>query len=65
MDVLDDPGEDSSNAAVLCAQPSCGHGFPEHEPGGGCRADPCPCPGFRWVPAQGPALGYGVPQRLL
>lgn len=45
---------------VPCAQPGCGHGFPEHRPGGGC-AEPCPCPGFRWVPARGPAAGYDRP----
>ena len=63
MSALDESGEEARLTAVACAQPGCGHVFPEHEPGARCRADPCPCPGFRWVPAQGPALGYGMPPR--
>jgi hypothetical protein len=53
--------EEISGPVVLCRQPGCGHGFPEHGPGGGSCADGCPCPGFRWVPARGPAVGYHQP----
>lgn len=49
--------------AVPCR--SCGHGYPDHDAGGGhCSAMiggwsspaagvPCPCPGFRWVAVRG------------
>jgi hypothetical protein len=59
-------------APLVCR--SCGHGFPQHEDAGGhCRdviggwsspaaGFPCMCPGFRWVPLDGPPVGsYGDP----
>lgn len=62
-------------AAVGCR--SCGHGYPEHEAGGGhcggriggcaspANAIPCPCPGFRWIDPAGPSVGSytDAPQR--
>ena len=52
----------------------CRHGFTAHshvEPGGACCAPianspvyrlPCPCPGFRWLPAAaGPVSYSGAP----
>jgi hypothetical protein len=47
---------------VECAQPGCGHSFPQHASGGSCAA-PCECPGFRWVQADGPPHGYDSPPR--
>jgi hypothetical protein len=58
------PVERLGEMPVLCAQPGCGHSFPQHGTGGGRCADPCPCPGFRWVPAQGPPHGYSGPPHL-
>jgi hypothetical protein len=48
---------------VRCAV--CLDTYGQHAPDGGhCRAVkgehepiPCPCPGFRWVPADGPPVG--------
>lgn len=55
---------------------SCGHAYDEHGPeakhcsatlGDGffpTVAVPCPCPGFRWVAADGPAVGsYTEPRQ--
>lgn len=56
---------------------ACGHGYPDHDPDGGhCTAELgyppvrrsgvlcCPCPGFRWVDPDGPAVGsYTDPPR--
>jgi hypothetical protein len=59
--------EELTAPAVACRL--CGHGFPEHEAGGGrcagriggwsspANAIPCVCPGFRWVDASGPPVG--------
>ena len=51
--------------AVTCR--GCGHGYDRHAtPGGSCTsavlpssspAQPCLCPGFRWIDPGGPAVG--------
>jgi hypothetical protein len=57
------PFEPVPGTQVPCARPDCGHGFQQHGTGGGACAEPCPCPGFRWVPAQGSPHGYSSPPR--
>jgi hypothetical protein len=52
-----------SATPVLCAHPGCGHSFLQHGTNGGSCPEPCPCPGFRWVSAQGPPHGYAAPPR--
>jgi hypothetical protein len=50
----------------------CTHGYGTHDPDGGhCAAVvgggvvryglPCPCPGFRWIPAEAEPHGYSSP----
>jgi hypothetical protein len=57
------PFEQVRGTPVPCARPGCGHTFVQHATGGGSCAEPCDCPGFRWVPAQGPPHGYSGPPR--
>ena len=57
------PFEPVRGTPVRCAQPGCGHPFVQHGAGGGPCPDPCDCPAFRWVPAEGPPHGYSSPPR--